>query len=112
MSNSNFKFKFKFQISNYNYKLQYQIHIPNSYYNSNYSDVCAELLSTGVKGGRAEGQACADPGARTPIGTSGNYLKLIFHIKQSFNQEHQYELKIHISLTQEQQYELKQQYIL
>jgi hypothetical protein len=25
-------------------------------------------------GGRAEGLACADPGARTPIGSSGNYL--------------------------------------
>ena len=24
-------------------------------------------------GGRAEGLACADPGARTPIGASGNY---------------------------------------
>ena len=27
-------------------------------------------------GGWAEGQACADPGARTPIGTSGNYLNI------------------------------------
>jgi hypothetical protein len=25
-------------------------------------------------GGRAEGLACADPGARTPIGASGNYI--------------------------------------
>ena len=25
-------------------------------------------------GGRAEGLACADPGARTPIGASGNFL--------------------------------------
>ena len=24
-------------------------------------------------GGRAEGRACADPGARTPIGVSGNF---------------------------------------
>ena len=24
-------------------------------------------------GGRAEGLACTDPGARTPIGTSGNF---------------------------------------
>ena len=24
-------------------------------------------------GGRAEGQACPDPGARTPIGASGNF---------------------------------------
>jgi hypothetical protein len=28
-------------------------------------------------GGRAEGLACADPGARTPIGASGN-LKIKF----------------------------------
>ena len=27
-------------------------------------------------GGRAEGLACADPGARTPIGASGNFLPL------------------------------------
>ena len=27
--------------------------------------------SAGVDGGRAEGQACADPGARTPIGAIG-----------------------------------------
>ena len=28
-------------------------------------------------GGRAEGLACADPGGRTPIGVSGNFLILI-----------------------------------
>ena len=27
-------------------------------------------------GGRAEGLACADPGVRTPIGVSGNFLIL------------------------------------
>ena len=26
-----------------------------------------------LMGGRAEGLACADPGARTPIGVSGNF---------------------------------------
>ena len=26
-----------------------------------------------ASGGRVEGLACADPGARTPIGASGNY---------------------------------------
>ena len=26
-------------------------------------------------GGQAEGLACADPGARTPMGASGNYNK-------------------------------------
>ena len=29
-------------------------------------------------GGRAEGLACADPGARTPIGVSGNFYILIW----------------------------------
>ena len=28
-------------------------------------------------GGRAEGLACADPGARTPIGVSGNFPRAI-----------------------------------
>jgi hypothetical protein len=26
-------------------------------------------------GGQAEGLACADPGARTPIGASGNFVR-------------------------------------
>jgi hypothetical protein len=29
-------------------------------------------------GGRAEGLACADPGARTPIGASGNFFFFFF----------------------------------
>ena len=29
-------------------------------------------ISASVAGGRAEGLECADPGARTPIGASGN----------------------------------------
>ena len=33
-------------------------------------------LDTGVDGGWAEeGPACADPGARTPVGASGNFIK-------------------------------------
>jgi hypothetical protein len=38
------------------------------------ADMCAvkfPLVSMGV---RAEGPACADPGERSPIGASGNYL--------------------------------------
>ena len=31
-------------------------------------------------GGRAEGLACADPGARTPIGASGNLVGFFFWI--------------------------------
>ena len=30
-------------------------------------------IYTGVDGGLAEGQACADPGVRTPISASGNF---------------------------------------
>ena len=42
-------------------------------------------ISASVNGGRAEGLACADPGARTPIGASRNYytyrgvLEIIAH---------------------------------
>ena len=36
---------------------------------------CAPEISASVDGGRAEGLACADPGARTPISASGNLLK-------------------------------------
>ena len=36
-------------------------------------DMCAEKFRLVSMGGRAEGIACADPGARTPIGASGNF---------------------------------------
>ena len=36
-------------------------------------DMCAEKFPLVLMGGRAEGLACADPGARTPIGARGNY---------------------------------------
>ena len=35
-------------------------------------DTCAGKFSLMLMGGPAEGLACADPGARTPIGVSGN----------------------------------------
>ena len=37
------------------------------------ADTCAEFFSLMSMGGRGEGLACADPGARTPIGVSGNF---------------------------------------
>ena len=37
-------------------------------------DTCAGKFPLVSMGGRAEGLACADPGARTPIGTSGNFV--------------------------------------
>ena len=37
------------------------------------ADMCAGKFLLLLMGGRAEGLACADPGARNPIGTSGNF---------------------------------------
>jgi hypothetical protein len=44
-----------------------------------------------LMGGRAEGLACADPVARTPIGASGNYfisynVSLVFYILSTCTQ--------------------------
>ena len=39
------------------------------------ADMCAGKFPLVLMGGRAEGLACADPGARTPIGNSGNKLQ-------------------------------------
>ena len=36
------------------------------------ADMCAGKFTLMLAGGRAEGLVCADPGARTPIGVSGN----------------------------------------
>ena len=38
------------------------------------ADMCAGKFPLVLMGGRAEGLVCADPGARTPIGASGNFL--------------------------------------
>jgi hypothetical protein len=38
------------------------------------ADMYARKFPLGSMGGRAEGLASADPGARTPIGARGNYL--------------------------------------
>ena len=43
------------------------------------ADTCAEKFPLISMGGRAEGLACADPGARTPIGASGNFV-IIFGV--------------------------------
>jgi hypothetical protein len=37
------------------------------------ADTCAGNFLIVLMGGRAEGLACADPGARTHIGDSGNF---------------------------------------
>jgi hypothetical protein len=44
------------------------------------ADTCEKFPLVSM-GGRAEGLACADPGARTPIGTSGNFSLLKFLLK-------------------------------
>ena len=42
------------------------------------ADMCAGVFPLVLMGGRAEGLACANPGARTPIGASGIfYISLI-----------------------------------
>ena len=41
------------------------------------ADMSAEKFPLTSMGGRAEGLACADPGARTPIGVSGNFLHIL-----------------------------------
>ena len=42
------------------------------------ADTCARELPLMSMGGRAEGLACADPGVRTPIGVSGNFIVFFF----------------------------------
>ena len=42
------------------------------------ADTCAEKFPLTSRGGWAEGLACADPGARTPIGASGNFSIILF----------------------------------
>jgi hypothetical protein len=47
------------------------------------ADTCVGKFPLVSMGGRAEGLACADPGGRTPIGASGNFV-LIFPISLNF----------------------------
>ena len=42
------------------------------------ADMCAGKFPLVSMGGQAEGLTCADPGARTPIGASGNFLYVLF----------------------------------
>ena len=43
-------------------------------FKGNFAEICADKFPLVSMGGRAEGLAWADPGARTPIGASGNFL--------------------------------------
>ena len=40
------------------------------------ADMCAGKFPLVLMGGRAEGLACAELGARTPIGASGNLINV------------------------------------
>ena len=44
------------------------------------ADTCAGKFPLVSMRGRAEGLACADPGARTPIGASGNFLYVVLFV--------------------------------
>ena len=44
------------------------------------ADTCVRKFPLVSMGGRAEGHACADPGARTLIGASGNYVYIIIPV--------------------------------
>ena len=43
------------------------------------ADTCAIKFSLVLMGGQVEGLACADSGARTPIGASGNFDYFTVH---------------------------------
>ena len=45
------------------------------------ADTCAGKFPLVSMGGRAEGLACADPGASTPIGASGNFKRFLIKNK-------------------------------
>ena len=47
-------------------------------FEGDFADTCAGKFPLVSMGGLAEGLACADPGARTPIGTSGNLFYISF----------------------------------
>ena len=54
---------------------------------SDSADTCGGKFPLVSMGGRAEGLACADPGARTPIGATGNFQYSFYFIssnKESF----------------------------
>ena len=60
-------------------------------FESDSEDMCAGKFPLVSMGGRAEGLACADPGARTPIGASGifNYIfSIILEMSNVFNNPH------------------------
>jgi hypothetical protein len=55
-------------------------------FEGDFADTSARKFPIVSMGGRTEGLACADPGARTPIGASGNFISSRFSGKTSFFQ--------------------------
>ena len=53
------------------------------------ADMCAGKFSLTSMGGRAEGLACADQGARTPIGVSGNFTPCCLIIRTAVTSRHE-----------------------
>ena len=51
------------------------------------ADMCAGKFPLTSMGGRAEGLTCADPGARTPIGASGNLHNFLIFSSSSMYSE-------------------------
>jgi hypothetical protein len=49
-------------------------------FEGDFADTCAGKFPLVSMGGRAEGLACSDPGASTPIGASGNFNPLVILI--------------------------------
>ena len=48
------------------------------------ADMCAGKFPHMLLGGRAEGLACTNPGARTPFGVSGNINKVAIRFDEFF----------------------------
>ena len=46
-------------------------------FESEFADMCTKKIPLVLMGGLVEGQACVDPGTRTPIGASGNFPILL-----------------------------------
>ena len=51
------------------------------------ADTCGGKCWLMLMGGRAEGLACAVPGARTPIGASGNFYFFLYQVILLFSQQ-------------------------
>ena len=58
------------------------------------ANTCAGQFLVVSMGGRAEGLECADPGARTPIGASRNFIILTQDIRYKISAPHYLQLHL------------------